>query len=101
MTSGNWSPFYLDESLEEKIRAFPGVENVSSQIFIASLQAACCSVPVQLIGFDQETDAVIQPWIAGTLHKTLQRDEVIVGHKVTGKVGERITFFGKSYRIAA
>lgn len=98
---GEPGTFYLDESLEEKIRAFPGVENVSSQIFIASLQAACCSVPVQLIGFDQETDAVIQPWIAGALHKTLQRDEVIVGHKVTGKVGERITFFGKSYRIAA
>ncbi|MBS7404645.1 MAG: ABC transporter permease [Oxalobacter sp.] len=98
---GEPGTFYLDESLEEKIRAFPGVENVSSQIFIASLQAACCSVPVQLIGFDQETDAVIQPWIAGTLHKTLQRGEVIVGHKVTGKVGERITFFGKSYRIAA
>ncbi len=98
---GDPGTFYLDQTLEEKVRAFPGVENVSSQIFIASLQAACCSVPVQLIGFDPATDVVIQPWIAGNLHNALQKDEVIVGHKVTGKVGDSITFFGKPYRIAA
>lgn len=98
---GEPGTFYLDQTLEEKIRAFPGVENVSSQIFIASLQAACCSVPVQLIGFDPASDRVIQPWIEGTLHMALKGDEVIVGHKVTGKVGEHITFFGKPYRIAA
>ena len=98
---GEPGTFYLDQTLEEKVRAFPGVENVSSQIFIASLQAACCSVPVQLIGFDPATDVVVQPWIAGTLHKSLQKDEVIVGHKVTGRVGDLITFFGKPYRIAA
>lgn len=53
---GEPSTFYLDQQLEEKIRSFPGVGNVSSQIFIASLQAACCSLPVQLIGFEPQSD---------------------------------------------
>ncbi len=98
---GEPSTFYLDQQLEEKIRSFPGVGNVSSQIFIASLQAACCSLPVQLIGFDPRSDFVIQPWIDGTLHHDLRDGEVIVGYRVSGKVGDEITFFGKSYKIAA
>lgn len=98
---GEPSTFYLDQQLEEKIRSFPGVGNVSSQIFIASLQAACCSLPVQLIGFEPQSDFVIQPWIDGTLHHDLRDGEVIVGYKVAGKVGDEITFFGKPYRIAA
>lgn len=98
---GEPSTFYLDQQLEEKIRSFPGVRNVSSQIFIASLQAACCSLPVQLIGFDSRSDFVIQPWIDGTLQHDLRDEDVIVGYKVAGKVGDKITFFGKTYKIAA
>ena len=55
--------FYMDESYYEKIAAREGVEAASPQFFLASASAGCCSVAVQIIGFDPETDFSIQPWI--------------------------------------
>ncbi|NLC22938.1 MAG: ABC transporter permease [Oxalobacter sp.] len=98
---GEPSSFYLEQSLEQKIKAMDGVDKVSSQIFIASLQAACCTLPVQLIGFDPETDFIVTPWIKNSLSRELTDDEIIVGSKIEGEPGGHITFFGKRYRIAA
>ena len=97
---GEPSSFYLDQSLESKIRQVAGVEKVSSQIFIASLQAACCSLPVQLIGFDPATDFIVHPWMKDQAPNKLGDDEIIVGSKIEGAIGGKITFFGKPYTIA-
>jgi len=97
---GEPSSFYLDQSLEQKIKQMKGVEKVSSQIFIASLQAACCTLPVQLIGFDTQSDFIVQPWMKSGSLSELGDDEVVVGSKIDGEKGSHITFFGKRYRIA-
>jgi hypothetical protein len=57
------SEFYLNEDLTEEIAGMDGVKVASPQLFIQSLDAACCTVPVQLIGYEPETDFNIQPWI--------------------------------------
>ena len=56
--------FYMEREKMVLISHIEGVEKVSPQIFLASLSASCCSVPVQIIGFEPETDFIIQPWIA-------------------------------------
>jgi putative ABC transport system permease protein len=98
---GEPSSFYLRQSLEQKVKAMDGVDRVSSQIFVASLRAACCTLPVQLIGFDPETDFIITPWLKNRLSRELGDDEIIVGSKIEGEPGGHLTFFGKRYRIAA
>ena len=55
--------FYMEREKMVLISHIEGVEKVSPQIFLASLSASCCSVPVQIIGFEPETDFIIQPWI--------------------------------------
>ncbi|MDL2284177.1 ABC transporter permease [Oxalobacter sp. OttesenSCG-928-P03] len=96
---GEPSSFYLEQSLEQKIRQLSGVEKASSQIFIASLQAACCSLPVQLIGFDPATDFIVRPWMKGDISREPGDDEIIVGSRIEGMIGGKITFFGKPYTI--
>lgn len=96
---GEPSSFYLNQELEGKIKQMKGVEKISSQIFIASLQAVCCTLPVQLIGFDPQSDFIIQPWMKSSINQ-LADDEIIVGSKIEGKAGGYITFFGKPYKIA-
>ena len=40
-----------------------GVERVSEQLYVGTLSASCCDLPVQMIAFDPETDFVVQPWL--------------------------------------
>ena len=51
--------FYMEREKMTLISHIEGVEKVSPQIFLASLSASCCSVPVQIIGFEPETDFII------------------------------------------
>jgi putative ABC transport system permease protein len=98
---GEPSTCYMDAGWAEKVAAVQGVEAVSPQLFIASLVSSCCSMPVQLIGFRQDTDFIIAPWIKTYLPADLALDEIVVGGSIISNPGDRLTFFGRQYQIAA
>lgn len=98
---GEPSTFYFDESFVEKIAGVEGVGQTSPQLYIATLSAGCCSYRLQLIGFDQDTDFLVQPWMTNTLDRPLEKGEIIVGCYINAEVGQRLTFFGESYTVAA
>jgi putative ABC transport system permease protein len=93
--------FYLDKNLAEEIYAIPGVEQVSPQLFIASLNAACCTVPVQLIGYEPKTDFTIKYWMTDTLDKELGFGEVVAGSLILAQAGDEIWFYGNPFRVVA
>ncbi|MCX8662200.1 ABC transporter permease [Gilliamella sp. B2911] len=98
---GEPSSFYLKADLVDKIKDIKGIEAVSPQLFIASLSAGCCTSKVQLIGFDQQSDFVIKPWLQTQLEQPLQDNQVVVGSKITSNVGDEIKFFNHPFKIAA
>lgn len=98
---GEPSSFYLDRGLAEELRGEENVEKVTVQLFLATLKAACCTLPVQLIGFDPGTDFVVRPWMASVIDRPLGESEVVVGNKIVGETGDTILLFGKEFVIAA
>jgi putative ABC transport system permease protein len=98
---GEPSAFYMSADWIEKISEIEGVRAVSPHLFIASLNASCCSMPIQLIGFDQKTDFIVTPWIRTSLPEELAGDEIVIGGAVSGRVDGKLKFFGREYRIAA
>ncbi|MDR1049343.1 MAG: ABC transporter permease, partial [Synergistaceae bacterium] len=98
---GEPSAFYMNAEWIGKISATDGVREVSPHLYVASLSAACCSVPVQIIGFDQKTDFIVEPWIRTSLPGNLADDEVVIGGAISGRVGNKLMFFDRVYRIAA
>ena len=48
--------FYMDNARAEKVLSREGIGQVSPQFFLASASTSCCSISVQIIGFDPETD---------------------------------------------
>ncbi len=101
---GEPSQFYTKVELVDKIRGHAFVAAASPQLFLTSLSAGCCSVKVQLVGFDPATDFSVGPWLRSRLDKPLGQlgtDEIVVGALITAKPGESIRFFGKPFTVAA
>ncbi|OCG25469.1 hypothetical protein A9G11_02260 [Gilliamella sp. wkB108] len=98
---GEPSSFYLKVDLIDKIKDIKGIDAISPQLFIASLNAGCCTTKVQLIGFDQHSDFVIKPWLQSQLSAPLTDNQVVVGSKITSGVGDEIMFFNHPFKIAA
>ena len=97
---GEPSTFFFDNSVVPRIRNVSGVEQVEPKIFIASLTASCCSLPVQLIAIDPTQDFTIAPWLEQKREKPLGPDEIIVGSKIVAGGGTNLNFFGHSFIVA-
>ncbi len=93
LLQGTTGYFYMDRGNLEKIRATEGVATASPQLFLASLRADCCTVPIQVIGIDQETDFTIQPWISESCNVKLGEKELLVGCRVNSDEGESIKIY--------
>ena len=93
--------FYMDSDRAEKIMAREGIARCSTQLFLASASAGCCSVPVQIIGFDPETDFTITPWIRRSGGGELGLMDVVVGNDLNAFVGDVLTFYGVQCHVAA
>lgn len=93
------STFYIDESILDIVKDIPTVAQASGQLFISSLDAQCCTVKVQLIGIDQSTDFVVEPWLRKAVDRPLTGNEVIVGDYIFGEIGSEIMFYNQKFTI--
>jgi putative ABC transport system permease protein len=101
LLSGSPSKFYFDKDVEQQLENVDGIEKVSSQFYMTSLSADCCSVPVQIIGIDPETDFVTMPWISKVYQKKLEDNQLIIGYDILPTENNKLKFFGKTYSVAA
>ena len=92
---------YLPQGSLEFIRGLEGVEIATPQYFIMTLSASCCDQKVSIIGFDTESDFVIQPWIREVLADKLPKGSIVVGSEI--RTGEKNTLkiFDRDYPVAA
>ncbi len=98
---GTTGAFYMDASVLDKALEVNGVEKAAPQTFLASLKADCCSVKIQVIGIDPETDFTVQPWISRSLARELGNMDVAVGCKVEAGVGEIIRIYDQRCKVVA
>ncbi|MCR5254050.1 MAG: FtsX-like permease family protein [Treponema sp.] len=101
LNQGNRTYFYMPGSTLGKIAKIEGVEKLSPQIYMCSMNAGCCSVSLQLIGFDPDTDFTIQPWVRQSFSGTLKTGDILIGSKVTLTSSRNLKFFDRLWNIAA
>ena len=96
---GTTGAFYMDAENLKRVREIEGVEKAAPQIFLASLKADCCSVKIQVIGFDPQADFTVQPWIAQSYARELGEMDVVVGCKVEAGVGEILRIYDQRCKV--
>lgn len=93
--------FYMDEAYYQKVCGIEGVETAAPQFFLASASAGCCSVPVQVIGFDPEKDFTIRPWIRESFSGEIKDGDIIVGSRINIPPDRLLKFYNTECRITA
>lgn len=91
--------YYMNNAYYNKISKIAGIEKISAQFYLTSAKASCCSVRVQIIGFDPATDFTIKPWIEKSYQKEINDGDIIVGYNITTPEDREITFYGKTYTV--
>lgn len=101
LLNGNRTNFYMSKNYIEEVLKYDGIEIISPQLFLSSISAGCCSVKVQIIGFEPETDFTIQPWAHESYKGNLKDFEILVGSKITLPANMSLTFYNTKLKIAA
>ncbi len=102
LLAGKPSTFYMDEAIVDQVRKTEGVSAAASQTFLKTSSYSCCDVSdMLLIGFDQENDFTIMPWLTQAMGRPLNNDEVIMGRNITAyATGFRLNFFNTQFKVA-
>ena len=98
---GNTGYFYMDSKYLDEISQIEGIGKISPQYYLASVKAGCCSIPVQIIGFDPDTDFSITPWIKKASTTDVGYLDVVVGNDLNAFVGDKLSFFGVEVNVVA
>lgn len=96
---GEPNTFFLDKSIYERVLKINGVKQATPQLFLATLSAGCCSFPIQVIGYDEESDFLVKPWLMHQVKLPLKQGEIIVGNNIGGDVHENVKFFNQAFKI--
>lgn len=91
---------YFEQQWADLAARTEGVEQVTPQVFLATLNAECCDSTVQLVGFDETTDYLIQPWLEQSLGHSLKDNQVVIGSNLQKEKGERVRYYGEEFEVA-
>lgn len=100
LLSGEPNYFYMDRSVLDSVRAVEGVEKASGQFYLTSLSESCCDFPIQLIGFEPETDFVVQNWSKSRIKTDVNGEFLLSGCNVNTEHGS-VRFFDSPHKISA
>ena len=97
---GTIGPYYMSMSTVDKIAKTEGIDRLSTQIFLSSMRASCCSIPIQVIGFDPKSDFTVSSWLKESRQESLDDGRLLVGSRVNANPGESIKLYNISCPVA-
>lgn len=101
LLQGTTSTFYMDRSVEDELAQMDGVGQISSQFYLATAKASCCSSRLQIISYDPETDFTVSPWIRNNNAADPGYLEVVVGNNLNVEPGDQMKFYGTIVTVKA
>lgn len=90
---------YFDKKMSASITSVSGVAKITPQLYIATLDAVCCSQPTQIVAFDPKTDFTVRPWLDKLQVTNLEKDQVLIGASILANAGDKIKFFTHTFEV--
>lgn len=96
--SGKPTTVYFSNNEIASLNSVESIDVVEKELLIATIDADCCDSKLQAIAFDIKNDFAIYPWLANDI-QSLSSNEIIVGSRVSYRIGDTAHFFGKHYKV--
>ena len=99
--------FYMDNDIEKIVSSIPGVEKVSSQVYLASVSESCCDFPVQIIGFDPDSDFIVKNWAKKRFDErklessSASGEEIVFAGANVNIEKNSVRFFGQTHKVVS
>lgn len=92
---------YMPEALTEEVARVEGVEKLTAQFFTQTLDQSCCSIGGvnRLVGFDQKTDFILQPWLNEQNISVLRDNQMIIGGDIPAFLGNQDSVLGSVFTV--
>ena len=99
LLTGTTGAFYMSGDNLDRTLEVEGVEKASPQVFLSSLKADCCSIRIQVIGFDPDNDFVVRPWIEESCQREPGEMDLLVGANVEADTGEVLKIYDEPCHV--
>lgn len=92
---------YMAENTRDQISGIEGIEKVTTQFFTQTLDESCCSIggATRLVGYDQETDFILQPWLNEHNISSLEDNQIIIGGDIPAFLGNQASVLGSVFTV--
>lgn len=101
LTNGSPGTFYFTRDVASAIAKADGVAQSTEQVYISSLAASCCASKLQIIGYDPDTDFVIQPWLSSQFNGEVKDGQIVAGAGVNVSADGTIELYGRTWPVVA
>lgn len=94
---------YMDCDILQDVSKLNGISAMSPQFYSQTLDSSCCDTgkEIRIIGFDQDTDFILKPYLGQTEYKRLTEDEIILGGNFDPLlVGQRYIVLASVFDVA-
>ena len=92
--------FYMDNNIEEIVSGVEGVQTTTSQIYLATVSDSCCDFPIQIIGFNPDSDFIVKNWAKNRFNKDAVGEVLFAGCNVNIEK-KTVRFFGQHHKVLA
>lgn len=99
LLSGEPNYFYMERNVVDSVRSVSGVSQASAQFYLTSVSESCCDFPVQIIGFEPDSDFVVKSWAKTGVSGISGGEFLLSGFNVSDENGT-VRFFGGEHKIA-
>lgn len=92
---------YMSQEVTLEVAQVAGVERLTTQFFTQALDESCCSMggASRLVGYDPETDFILEPWLNEHNIERLRDDEIIIGGDIPTFLGDQASVLGKVFTV--
>ncbi len=80
--------FYMDRSIIDRVRKIEGIEAITHQTYLSTIDGLCCDVTrAKIVAFNQDTDFIVKPWLQEDMQRRLKKGEALVGAVTSENLG--------------
>ena len=92
---------YMPGDMLDQVRQLDGVAAATPQFYAQTLEASCCDLgkETRIIGFDQDSDFILEPFFSQRAYDRLTDDQIILGGNFDNYMGGLFLVLGYGFDV--